>query len=508
MVRVCSVKSRVLGWGFMAAISGGLALPSLTSVAATVQDNLPPSSVTLRWAARPGVYRHRVQLASDRAFSDIIFDRVISGHEYRLNDLQPGRYYWRVAALGAKRGEFSSAGVVEVPAKGGTKIPSAMPPGVSNNAKNNAVQTTVTSRGGWYAAIGEVDRSIIAHLRGPGSSEIVAVTTDGRIVALDSTRGVALWTARTANTQQSALKPQVVAMRTPAGTEDVLALSGKLAILIEGRTGRERWRTTLPGNAAAATTSGARVFVLDSSLQKMFLVDANLGRVIADVALPRRAVGKPLTITYRGVRTVAVALDDGGLHLFDESGKLIIAANAGSPATTAPLIVRTARGQLLLLGTQSGLTALAAEDLRPLGRVTLKDDKPRGILLAQDLDNDGRAEVVMFTERGRVFVVKSEEGTTVWEADARRAESAAFADVNGDRVLDLLLAGREGFAFALSGRDGSLLWKDERVSTASTNHAPAASPRDTFAVPSPSGVLMIAADPNRTGVRAIEFPKR
>jgi hypothetical protein len=80
--------------------------------------------------------------------------------------------------------------------------------------------------------------------------------------------------------------------------------------------------------------------------------------------------------------------------------------------------------------------------------------------------------------------------------------------VNGDRVLDLLLAGREGFAFALSGRDGSVVWKDERASTVATNHAPAASPRETFAVPSASGVLIIAADPNRTGLRAIEFPKR
>ena len=487
----------------MAAICVGAALAWLAPAAAVVQDSPPQTSVTLRWGARPGVSRFRLQLASDPTFSDVVFDRVVSGHVYRLNDLLPGRYYWRVASLNAKRGEFSSAGVIEVPANGGTKTIPGTPPAV-----NKATTAAVTSRGGWYAAIGDVTSSILAHLRGPGSSEIVAMTTDGRIVALDATRGIALWTVRAVHRPPSALNAQVIAVRARTGVDNVLVLAWKVAILIEGRTGRELWRTTLPGNVAGAITSVTRVFVLDSSLQKMFLVDANLGRVISEAALPRRALGNPVTIIYRGARAVIVALDDGGLHLFDESGKLIIAANAGSPATTAPLIVRTARGELVLVGTRSGLTALAAEDLRPLGRVTLKDDKPRGILLAQDLDSDGRAEVVMFTERGRVVVVKSDEGRIVWEADARRAESAAFADVNGDRVLDLLLAGREGFAFALSGRDGSVVWKDQRVSTVATNHAPAASPRETFAVPSASGVLIIAADPNRTGLRAIEFPKR
>jgi outer membrane protein assembly factor BamB len=505
MVKVCSVKSRLLRWGCVAAICVGPALAWLAPAWAVVQDNPPQTSVTLRWRARPGVSRYRLQLANDATFIDIVFDRVVSGYEYRLNDLLPGRYYWRVASLNAKRGEFSSAGVIEVPANGGTKTPSPTPPAVSNNTAT----TTVTSRGGWYAAIGDVARSIVAHLRGPGGSEIVAVTTDGRIVALDATRGIALWTARTAQRPPSGLNAQLIAVRARGGADDnVLVLSGSIATLIEGRTGRELWRTTLRGNAVAAVASGTKVFVVDSSLRKLFVIDPIVGRVISEAALPRRVVGNPATITYRGARAVAAALDDGALHVFDESGKLIIAANAGSPATTAPLIVRTAHGELVLVGTRSGLTALAAEDLRPLGRVTLKDDAPRGSLIAQDLDSDGRSEVVMFTERGRVVIVKSDEGRIVWEADAGRAESAAFADVNGDRVLDLLLAGREGFAFALSGRDGSVVWKDETASSVSANHAPAASPRETFAVPGPSGVLIIAADPNRTGLRAIEFPKR
>lgn len=503
MVRVCSVKSRLFGCGLVAAICLAPGLASSAHAAIVIQDNPPPTSVTLRWGARAGVSRYRLQLAHDAAFSDVIFDRVVSGNEYRLNDLRPGRYYWRVASLKANGAEFSSAGVIDVPANGGTKTPSAPPPPVSKTPAT----TTVTSRGGWYAAIGEVTRSIVAQLRGPGSSEIVAATTDGRIVALDATRGIALWTVRIPQITPAGLNTQITTVRARGGADNVLVLSGKLATLIEGGTGRELWRTTLPGNAVAAVAS-TKVFAVDSSLRKLFFIDPNVGRVISEAALPRRAVGIPATITYHGARAVVVALDDGGLHVFDEQGRSVIAGNAESPATTAPSVVRTARGELVLVGTRGGLTALAAADLRPLGRMTLKDDTPRGVLLSQDLDGDGRSEVVMFTERGRVVVVKSDEGRIVWEADSRRAEKAVFADVSGDGVLDLLLAGREGFAFALSGRDGSVVWKDEMSSSVVTNHAPSASPREALAVPSISGVLIIAADPNRTGLRAVEFPKR
>src|SRR5258707_591525 len=64
----------------------------------------------LRWGARPGVFRYRLQLAGDREFADIILDRVVSGNEYEVSDLAPGQYFWRVAALSNKPLEFSSAG--------------------------------------------------------------------------------------------------------------------------------------------------------------------------------------------------------------------------------------------------------------------------------------------------------------------------------------------------------------------------------------------------------------
>src|SRR5467141_1446723 len=72
------------------------------------------TEVHLRWGPRPGVSRYRLQLASDSAFADIVFDRVVAGNEYQIKDLPAGRYFWRIASLTDKRGEFSSTGSIEV----------------------------------------------------------------------------------------------------------------------------------------------------------------------------------------------------------------------------------------------------------------------------------------------------------------------------------------------------------------------------------------------------------
>src|SRR6266403_5205403 len=79
------------------------------------QTQIAGTEVHLHWGARPGVLRFRLQLASDSAFADIVFDRVVSGTEYRVSDLPPGKYFWRISALTDKLGEFSSAGVIQVP---------------------------------------------------------------------------------------------------------------------------------------------------------------------------------------------------------------------------------------------------------------------------------------------------------------------------------------------------------------------------------------------------------
>ena len=476
--------------------------------AAVGQGNAPRTSerqttlVTVRWGARPGVSRYRLQLANDRDFADIVFDRVVYGHEYHVSDLQPGKYFWRVAALDSKLGMFSSAGVIEISANPTPASQPTVPP--ARGVKPSASSTSVATRNGWYAALAEVTKPMPAHLRSASSVDIVATTNDNRVIAIDGLTGVASW-IRQLNVKSSA-GPLAVVIRDRSGLDDVFLASGTAIFLLDGQTGRELSHGTLPGAVSNAVSAGDKVFVIDDSLQHAFLINAATAKLIADVRLPARVVGSPAFTNAFGSSSVVVALEDGRLQVFDESGKVTHSGDVAAEVTTGPLFVRTPSAHLLIVGTRNGLSALNAEDLRPLGRVTLKDS-PRGSLYAQDLDNDGAPEVVLFTDSGRVVVVKSDEGKIIWEADAKRAEAASFADINGDHVLDLLMTGREGAAFALSGRDGAMIWKDESSAQIVTNHAPSMTQRSSLVVFSPSGVLFIATDPGRGGLRALEFPQ-
>ena len=63
--------------------------------------------VTIKWEKRRAVTRYRLQIAADEKFQNVFFDRRVEGNRYTVNDLEPGPYYWRVAASDAQLGQFS-----------------------------------------------------------------------------------------------------------------------------------------------------------------------------------------------------------------------------------------------------------------------------------------------------------------------------------------------------------------------------------------------------------------
>src|SRR5260221_6136034 len=94
----CTGHIRVLLLTAAILLSGPLiVLAQGTSISDNNQTNT--TEVHLRWGPRPGISRYRLQLASDSAFGDIVFDRVVDGNDYRIKDLPPSRHIWSVASL-------------------------------------------------------------------------------------------------------------------------------------------------------------------------------------------------------------------------------------------------------------------------------------------------------------------------------------------------------------------------------------------------------------------------
>src|SRR6266576_1497861 len=147
---------------------------------------IKPTTVHLRWAKRPGVSRYRLQVALDRKFTDIVFDRLVTTEETAIDDLSPGRYFWRIAPVTTKLGEFSSP----IPFEVAPEVTAPVQPRVEQITKD------IVAGGGWRAAVGDISRPVLAHLRAPDQFDIVGTNNEGVTFALDAITGVASWSMR------------------------------------------------------------------------------------------------------------------------------------------------------------------------------------------------------------------------------------------------------------------------------------------------------------------------
>ena len=515
----CSSHLRVLIL-IATALSSGFStraqVPGLISRQFNAQTDSSGTTANLRWDPRPGVSRYRLQLALDVGFADIVLDRVVTGNERQITELPPGKYFWRIAPLTRTLGEFSSARVIEVRRQ---TLPDKTRQ--TDNRDNQPVGSRpppanfVAAAGGWRTAIGDISYPVPAHLRWRDRFDIVAVNSEGVTFALDSGSGVSLWSAR--RTQRTSMRGNSVPIpplivRARSGLDNVIAISGATATKFEGATGREVWRAALPAAASSGavveTARGASIFIVDNSLQRMFLLDGVDGNIGSQTKLLQRVVGGPTTFIDQSSQRILLAFANGRIEVRDETGAVVRSGDAGGAVTTSPLFVKGSHAPFVMVGTKNGLTALNADDLRPLGRVAIKDDVPRGALAAEDLNGDGAAEVLMVTEHGRVIAVNAADGQILWNADAgSEVDGMTFADINGDGVMDVIVGTSQVFALVISGRDGSIVWKDSEGAGLVANHATSLAPRSIVAIPFGRAALLISGDASRSGLRAVELLK-
>src|SRR5437588_10566739 len=104
--------------------------------------------VALHWRGQPGIERYRLQVARDRDFRDIVFDRAVVGLEYQVELPAGDSFFWRVAPAAQETGEFSAPEPVNLNA-------------IANTTTTASVSTAVLRSPadvGWQAFTGPVLR--------------------------------------------------------------------------------------------------------------------------------------------------------------------------------------------------------------------------------------------------------------------------------------------------------------------------------------------------------------
>jgi outer membrane protein assembly factor BamB len=473
------------------------------------------TSLHLRWPGQTGVLRYRLQLAQDEQFKDIVFDRAVYGTEYVVTELAAGKYFWRVAPAVKETGTFSAARPIEI-----VEDVKTIPGQVTQPAT-----LLPASNAGWRTTTGSIAQPLIAHLRTASSFDLVGVNLDGMVYGIDGSNGVALWAARfrpqakrgepTGNGGAPAFTPVLIEGRN--GYDNVVgAFEGGVRAL-DGATGRELWRALLRerpryGAIASAEAGGAKTLLIatDGS-PSLTLINPDNGKIISEVKLDAAVVAAPVQFQMGQGSALLLALDGGVLEMRSSTGERMRFIKMDTAITTPPLVVIAPRTKLILVGTESGLISLTADDLKPIGRIATETDAPAGRLGSADLDGDGAPEVLMLTRRGRLVAVGTTDGKIKWyTSGATDAASPAFADLDNDGTLDVLVAAGQDFARGFSGRDGSLLWRaeEETKGAAATEGKPAQARALVIGSMGEGGnVLLVGTDTARTGLRAVGLPK-
>jgi hypothetical protein len=153
-------------------------LPAYTRSAQKKVEAQPKAttSILLRWKGDPSVERYRLQVARDDKFQDIVFDSAVMGREFRVTNLAPGTYFWRVAPAPRETGAYSQASAVTVA------------PQISANASVSNIIVPSNSAG-WRTATGEVARPVSAQLRAGKGTDLIGTNKDGTTYALDGSTG-------------------------------------------------------------------------------------------------------------------------------------------------------------------------------------------------------------------------------------------------------------------------------------------------------------------------------
>ncbi|MDZ7289377.1 MAG: FHA domain-containing protein [candidate division KSB1 bacterium] len=313
---------------------------------------------------------------------------------------------------------------------------------------------------------------VAADVNGNGKADIVALTADGHLIAIDGFYGAEIWTSPFF--EKEMVGPPIVADFNGDGFADVAAIS------VEGRLNvgysqifNMQWVEVDIGLACSAPLSASD---LNDDGDNEILIATDRGIVLMYDGVERR-----VTTTF----DVNEQLGKLKGSLFEDNPIRHPIGVADLNGDRQPDLIITSQTGNLLCVSPAGKKESSATAVRNLWWANLASERkkapafPYPFALA-DLDNDGLADIIALSDDGSVKAFRGrgapgQQQPELWQTSPDTTDGAAPVwamppipcDFNKDGAVDVVITNAKRELKILNGRNGELLWRDERSLTSS-----------------------------------------
>jgi outer membrane protein assembly factor BamB len=411
----------------------------------------------IRWQPLPLINRYRLQIASDQGFDDIVFDRAVTGTEFKLNGLPRRHYFWRIAPAVSETGRFVQFGQVAWSDETQNLVKSSKRPSLS----------IVTS--GWkVVAQNSLNPFAIVAVKDE-QRLLLASDLRGRIFAFDAETGEGKWSVSFNPSKSVKVAKPDITNRPVAGA---VASVGSLTVLLvpsaEGAkafdtaTGRMLWSLPLEhGFILDATVfdlngRGADDFIITTNEPSVKVVEANSGAVVSDIKLAARPFAPPVAYRRGPNGEFALALAGGEVQVYNRQGALVRSADFGPGMDRRPFTIALAPDPMLLIGERGRLAALDVATLKQVWTVEIAGGQPAGGLAQVASISDSGGMIIVSATDGRIAKLDVKTGKSLWETSiSPGAEVAIVSDVDHDNQIDVITVSAAQCLTVISGQDGA-----------------------------------------------------
>lgn len=278
---------------------------------------------------------------------------------------------------------------------------------------------------------------LLVDVNGDGTRDLVLPTFDMELVALDGTTGFELW--RFYDAASEILHPAAALDMNKDGVQDVLFVTrGGSLHALDGKTGWGLWKREVFG----------------------------------------KPVGPPVVADLNGdgEREVLCLTDTGVLSAHGSGGRLLFAWETGqryrAPASAGD-VDGDGNMEIVLADEEGTLRVLDARTRREKWSFQSGEGVSIGRVALADCDGRRGLEVVFSTVSGAVFVLEGRSGVVLgaFNCGGYTFTSPLLADLNGDRINEILVSSYGGEVFALQLADAQKpLFRLRRTAWASLHH--------------------------------------